>query len=237
MLQNAISLYTFSTFSQFNQLIAGVSSRNWGNTKFTKNFQINQNFKKIISCFNSNPTFTLFEQIHGAKIAIVETKDMGKILPGFDGGVTTLPNLFLAVFVADCFPILVYEPAGKIIGIVHAGWRGVNSGIVENLILTMKKLGANLENILIGIGPGICGKCYEVGNDVASKFKFVTRGNGKLFLDLQKEIVKRLVKLEVRNENIESSQICVYENKDFFSARRERQNLEGEQVALIGLRG
>lgn len=236
--ENSKNFFEFQIFKKFPEIICRISTKKIGHLKSFKDLKISPNFEKILEKLNPDFDFTFFEQVHRSKIAVVRTKDSKKILAGLDGGVTNLKNLFLGVFIADCFPILVYDPIKKVIGIAHAGWKGVKAEIAQELIAKMVILGATPENIIVGCGPGICVNCYEVGEDVAKKFdpEFLEKRNRKLFLNLEKAIITQLVNRQIRKENIEKAGICVFENNNFFSNRREGKNLGGEQTAFIGMK-
>jgi hypothetical protein len=234
MLQkNQDDFYTFSSFLKFPELICATSTRKQGNLKGKVNFS---DFKKFIKKLGHNFNFVQFEQVHGSKVVRVEGKMTNKILPDCDGGVTKEKKLLLAVFVADCFPILVYDQVKKIVGIAHAGWKGIKSGIAQNLIGQMQALGSKPCNVIIGVGPGICGQCYEVGQGVASQFdqRFSRKRDGKILLDLERAIVEQLIQSGIKKENIERAGICVFEDENFFSARREGEI--ARIAVVIGLR-
>lgn len=231
--------YTFSAFLKFPKLICAISTRQFGNLKFDKRgkeFFIPSNFEEFLVDLASNFRSVQFEQIHGSKIAKIENQTRDEVLIGFDGGVTIEKKLFLATFVADCFPILAYDPVKEVIGTAHSGWRGIKSGIGQNLIAQMEKLGTKPDNVVVGVGPGICSQCYEVGRNVASQFpqRFLMIKDGKILLNLGKAIEEQLVQSGIKKENIERAGICVFEDRNFFSARREGET--GRIAAVIGLR-
>jgi len=88
-----------------------------------------------------------------------------------DALITKKKNIFLSVSVADCLPVFFYEPRVKIIGLAHAGWRGIAGGVIENTMKKITELGGMAENLKIALGPGI-NKChFKVGEEVADKFK------------------------------------------------------------------
>lgn len=236
MIKNSEGFYQFQIFTKFPEVVHGISSKQFGDTKFDRNYQVNKNFEKILEKLNSQFKYALFQQVHKSKIAIITNPTEQKVWEEVDGGVTNFPNLFLGVLVADCYPILAFDPISKITGAAHAGWKGIKAGIVKNLILKMNSLGASSEVILIGIGPGICHKHYEVKDDVASKFgkEFLARSNNKIFLNLEKAIILQLTSSGIKTENIETANACTFENEDFFSARRDKT--QERFTALIGLK-
>ncbi len=85
--------------------------------------------------------------------------------------VTARKNIALAVSIADCTPILIYDKKNKIIAGVHSGWRGTYKRILEKTIRKMlKEFNSDPQNIIAYLGPSICQKHYEVGDEVAKKF-------------------------------------------------------------------
>jgi len=232
--------YTFLICRKYPAIICAVTTKKLGDQKIKKKedqiFLPSLNFQKFHQKIAPNFSYVAFEQIHGDKIAEVETGMKNKILPGFDGGVTKEKRILLAIFIADCFPILAFDPINEVIGLAHAGWRGVKSGIVENLVRRMEKMGSVSKNIIVGIGPGICGKCYAIREDVALKFnqRFLERKGGKIFLNLEGAICDQLIKSGIKEENIELSKTCVFENRNYFSVRREQNT--GRMAAVIGIK-
>lgn len=129
---------------------------------------------------------TVVGAIHGAAVARVDQPQ--EVVEGVDGLVTDTPGVPLFATHADCYPIVLWDPAQRAVGLVHAGWRGTAARVGPAAVQKMAdEFGTEPANIRAGIGPGICGHCYEVGEDVASRFdpRFVTAGNGdRLYLDL-----------------------------------------------------
>src|SRR5216683_2901973 len=100
--------------------------------------------------------------------------------PGLVHGFSTVA--LFATF-ADCYPIVLWDPERKVAGLVHAGWRGTRAGVASAAVKFMRREFGS-RRIQAGIGPGICGRCYEVGPEVATQFdeKFVREGAGDRFL-------------------------------------------------------
>jgi YfiH family protein len=87
---------------------------------------------------------------------------------------------------ADCYPIVLWDPEKKVAGLVHAGWRGTRAGVARAAVSFMQEE-YGCRHIRAGIGPGICGRCYEVGEEVAAQFdrRFLTQeSEGRFLLDL-----------------------------------------------------
>jgi polyphenol oxidase len=89
-----------------------------------------------------------------------------------DGMVTDTPGLVLAVLTADCLPIILADRKRRAVGVFHAGWRGTVKRIVEKGVGEMRKhFGSDPRNLVAAIGPGVHGCCYEVGEEVRTKFE------------------------------------------------------------------
>lgn len=102
-------------------------------------------------------------QVHGATAKVVEGPgDAGEA----DALVTVVPNLPVAVFVADCLGVVMVGPGT--VGVAHAGWRGLAAGVLESTIEAMSDHGRPPEAAAIGPGIGPC--CFEVGPEVAALF-------------------------------------------------------------------
>ncbi len=153
-----------------------------------------------------------------------------------DALVTDKPGLTLAINIADCYPLLFHDPVKRIIGAAHAGWRGTVARIGTNTITAMKALGADINNIQVAIGQGICRDNFEVGPEVLQQFRehnfpeYCLAGNR---IDLL--AANRFVLLENRilPENIWAMNRCTTE-PEFFSYRRDHGKT-GRMWAVICL--
>ena len=124
--------------------------------------------------------------VHGSTVARVDEPQ--DVVQGVDGLVTNERGVALFATFADCYPIVLWDARRRCAGLAHAGWRGTAAGVAKAAVKAMHdEFGSAPEDIRAGIGPGICGRCYEVGEQVASQFdsRFVTPGHGdRLLLDL-----------------------------------------------------
>ena len=131
-------------------------------------------------------TLTVAGAVHGADVAkIVEPQGTVR---GVDALVTDRPGIALLATFADCYPIVLWDPAHRAAGLAHAGWRGTEAGVARAAVEVMEAAyGSEPGKMIAGVGPGICGRCYEVGEEVATRFdaRFATRKkDGKFLLDL-----------------------------------------------------
>jgi YfiH family protein len=131
--------------------------------------------------------WTVLQQVHGPRVVVVES-------PGAESGeeadaaVAALPGAALAVLTADCAPVALASGEG-VIGVVHAGWRGLRAGVIEGTLQYMRRMGATRVEAVLG--PCIHPCCYTFGEDdlvgLESKFGRSVRSSdreGRLSLDL-----------------------------------------------------
>ena len=200
----------------------------WKNRqKFFKENKINS--KKTVAA----------EIVHGNRVGVVD-KIRSEIYPGVDGLVTNKPGIFLSVTVADCAAVYFWDPKNEIVGICHAGWRGIVAGVVLETIEKMRGLGSYPSDMFCALSP-LIGKChFEVGAEVANIFKTlgfskqVTKEDGKFFVDLKRVVEKQLLGEKIKRENIFIHPDCTYcERQKYFSFRRSKGKLEGVMLAGI----
>ncbi len=164
-------------------------------------------------------------QVHGNKIVFVTKKDIGKAVE-CDGLITNDPEVTLAVKASDCLPIFFNDPITNSIGVVHAGWRGLENGIIKNAVRRFGSLSAG--RLIVYIGPHICQKHYEVKTDVSGKFQkyknAIRKVRSKEFLDLAEVAVRQLIESGVKKENITIDRTCTFEDRNFYSYRRGDKN-------------
>lgn len=131
--------------------------------------------------------WTVLRQVHGARVVTVERPGAGGG-EAADAAVTTEAGAVLAVLTADCVPVALASSEG-VLGVAHAGWRGLRAGVVEAVVQSMRRLGATrIESV---IGPCVHPCCYSFGEDdlvsLESRFGPTVRGrdrDGRPALDL-----------------------------------------------------
>jgi hypothetical protein len=157
---------------------------------------------------------------------------------GCDGLAATQPNLPLAVTVADCLPMVLFDFRRKALCLVHAGWRGTAQRVAENAVrLMVDEFGSASSNLIVYLGPsaGVC--CYEVGVEVAEQFpeRLVERRSGKLFLDLKQANLQQLLSWGVKREHIEISSYCTICHPELFHSYRRDREQSGRMMAVTSL--
>jgi len=154
--------------------------------------------------------------------------------------VTNGPSILLAVSVADCTPILVYDARQKAVAAIHAGWRGTVAGIVHKTLIFMEKaFETNAADCFAYIGACIDECSFEVGEEVAvafaEPFKRYDTGRGKFFVDLKKANAAQLLAFGIPESQIEISPYCTLRNADDFFSHRKDKGVTGRGMGVIGL--
>lgn len=212
-----------------------------------------KNFEIFAESIGADPRCgVMLGQIHSADILEVTESEFGlgvynKSEFCLDGYASSTPGALLCVRVADCVPILLADKRTGVIGAVHSGWRGSAKRISARCIEHMCRLGAKREDICAAIGPCICAKCYEVGEDFALACKnelgdeiasrFIERSaDGSLHADLK--LLNRLVLEEagISSEHIDVSASCTCCAPNEFFSHRYHKEKRGTMCAMIALR-
>ncbi len=168
---------------------------------------------------------------------VVHVKTPGGI-ENCDGLVTQEFGLFLTVSVADCVPILLYDPVRKAVAVLHAGWRGTADGIVKSGLNTMRTLFESLPaDIIACLGPAAGECCYEVDEEIAQRFsvQVVDRSGSKPRVDLKKANRDQLVTLGVPKESIEIYTQCTIHESALFHTYRRDGKTAGRMMGVIGI--
>ena len=197
------------------------------------------------------------DQVHSQKIIAVDTNLTCKAegflpaegplpaegsIPKADGSYSLKVNQVCAVMTADCLPILFATDDAAAVAAIHAGWKGLVSGIIDNavkLICDQTKLSA--ANILVWLGPAISKQFFEVGIEVKEQFTAVnplyekafsisTQQNNKFMADIY--LLARINLLQLGVTQIYGGDLCSYVDKEnFYSYRRD--GITGRMVSLI----
>ena len=174
------------------------------------------------------------EQTHSNHCVVVEN-DTNRIA---DAAVTRSNKFPLAIMTADCLPIVLCNHEGTEIAAIHAGWRGLVNGIVEN---TLAKMHSSPQTLMAWVGPAICQTCYKVGPEMREAYinrypytetTFQYQGE-HCHANLPK-MAELILNAQGVNE-VHQSKACTYELKNqFYSYRRESQT--GRMATVIWLK-
>ncbi|MFE6936243.1 peptidoglycan editing factor PgeF [Streptomyces sp. NPDC057699] len=166
-------------------------------------------------------------QVHGRDVAVVDgpwgdTRD----IPAVDAVVTARRGLPLAVLTADCTPVLLADPAAGVVAAAHAGRPGLVAGVVPAAVEAMIALGAEPSRITVHTGPAVCGRCYEVPEQMRAEVAGAVPASwaetswGTPAVDVTAGVHAQLAELGVTDRH--SSPFCTLESGDHFSYRRDR---------------
>jgi hypothetical protein len=171
-------------------------------------------------------------QTHGIRTVTLEQE----ITRDADAAVTRVPGTIAVVMTADCLPVLLCNRDGSEVGAVHAGWRGLQAGVIQSALATMKSPN---QQLLAWIGPGISQACFEVGDEVRTAFMdvmqdaqtcFSAHGEGHWLCDLG-GLAERVLKSQGVGKVFRDS-YCSYRDADrFYSYRRAAAT--GRMASLI----
>jgi YfiH family protein len=193
-------------------------------------------------------------QVHGAAVVACEgggePSDEPRRLPEADALVSAA-RVVLTIRTADCVPILLVAPAARAVAAVHAGWKGILAGVIENAVAALgKRYGAAPSAVLAAAGPAIGGCCYEFGAEHCARFTArlgaeaahawrpdERRGGERVRLDLRVLARIALERAGVRADAIATIGPCTAEHpRELHSYRRDGENA-GRQLSYIGWRG
>ena len=172
--------------------------------------------RKILSELISQKSAKFMNQVHGDQVVEVDTTTVSPSTA--DALITREPGLPLVVLAADCLPILI---SGKsVVGVIHAGRRGVLNGIITKVVDQMRSIGA--KDLTATIGPAICSSCYEVSPemylDAIAQIPELATSTSSHSLNLLAAAKSQLAKENVRTQ---STDICTAHNKNYFSYHRD----------------
>lgn len=241
------SLSRFDSLFHFSTTIEGGASRdNYDSFNLSlysgddvENIAENRN--RLIAMLDIEEDYLMTPyQTHEDKILVIDNSFFNKsdleqtqMLHGIDSVITNQYGVCIAVTTADCVPILIFDPKKKILAAVHAGWRGTLVKLPEKTIFEMQRqFGCESRDLVVGIGPFISQKYFEVGEEIIESFseagfamdtiRYSNNETGKSHLDLGLANKHLLLEVGIPDENIEINDYCTYRDSHlFFSARRQ----------------
>ncbi|MDR2157813.1 MAG: peptidoglycan editing factor PgeF [Holosporaceae bacterium] len=200
-----------------------------------------QNLKIVQNEMRARNLITM-NQVHGNACAVVDDQTSSDMQ--IDAMVTKTPDVAIGVLTADCAPILLWDKVNRLIGAVHAGWRGAASGVIQSTIQQMVQIGGDPKHILAAIGPCISMENYEVDDEFKNNFN--GKGdcfriiNFKMHFDLPLYCRNRLLESGLDEDNIDVVEIDTYvDRENYFSYRFANKNTRGicgRQISVICLR-
>ena len=196
---------------------------------FTKDYFFKNNISpeksrilKVFTKFEDIP-IQYMDQVHGNKLETILSHSSLPI-DETDSLFSSTSNLALGVLTADCLPIALSKKDGSEFAMLHAGWKGLLSGVIESTLTSFTK---DCSDVSAWIGPSISQKNYEVGNDLYESFvkkdnesesNFKEKGYDKWLFSLHGEAKRILGKYNI---NVDLSSVCTFESESLFSYRRD----------------
>lgn len=216
----------------FTNRIGGVSQAPYASNNLALHVgdvakDVRQNRDELNAMFGSAQ---YMNQSHGDQVIVLDGPTSHD--PNADALVTTESGIALAVLVADCIPLLMWDEVEHVVAAVHVGRKGLANAVAIKTVNVMKSLGA--EKIQAYLGPSICGKCYEVSGEIYDQVGSIhpraksQTSSGTLSLDLPGALADELM---FHGIQVSRSLTCTQENSDFFSYRRD--GVTGRQAGLI----
>ncbi|MDR3187113.1 MAG: peptidoglycan editing factor PgeF [Holosporaceae bacterium] len=196
----------------------------------------------IVKCELNAFRIVTLKQMHDRACIIVDSGTESDMEA--DAMITKATDVAIGVLSADCAPILLVDEENRIVGAIHAGWKGLVSGVIETTINKMSGLYGEPGKIKAAIGPCIHKDSYEVSEDFPRKFikadAYFSKMNSKTHFDLPAYCKHRLMRAGLIEGNIDVLDVDTYANpKSYFSYRYAGQNtggICGRNISAICLR-
>ena len=256
-LQDDLVYYRFSSFDELPAVDHAVFTRlggasnapfaslNLGGSVGDNRACVDRNHQRAYHVLNvaKHNTVTAW-LVHGRAVRAVGVRQAGQVVKHVDGLVTQDRDLCLFMRFADCVPLIFYDPVRNAIGIAHAGWRGTLAGVGPATVLVMQRqFASSVEDIRVGVGPGICSSCYAVGDEVVDAVRrafkdsqsLLPTANGVAHFDIPAANERQLREIGVIA--IEHAGICTSCRVDEFYSYRSEGGTTGRFGVGIVLRG
>ncbi len=188
-------------------------------------------------------------QVHGSDILLIDqpNPDLSHFLTvESDAIITDQPGIMIGILVADCFPVLLFDPNRKVAAVVHVGWRGAAAGILGKTVQAMQKnFDSRPDQLMAAVGPGIGAHKYEVDRPVRDAFRKGTGfweqiatevDLGKWHLDLRQSAVLQLEAAGLDPARIEAAEECTCCHRELFFSYRRDGGKTGRQMGFVMLK-
>ena len=248
----------------FSTRLGGVSRGCYGESNFSYTRgdlreAVDENYRRVAQILGHGRTlddFVSTYQTHTTNVRLVTEEDRGKgtvrqrDYTDTDGLITDVPGIILVTYHADCTPLYFVDPVHRAIGLSHSGWKGTAGRIGQKTLEAMNRaFGTRPEDCICGIGPSICGDCYEIGEDVAQIFRdsfadtdllqkqiLRAKGNGKYLLNLWQANRMILENAGVPSAQISVTDICTCCNPEYLFSHRKAHEKRGNLAAFLTLK-
>ena len=223
----------------------GQGELNLGFTAADSAENIRENRRRFVRAVTGSGETPLrvVRQVHSNRSLVIDPN--AEAIPEADGLMTSQPGILLGIQTADCVPVLVADPVGRVVAAFHAGWRGTVTRIVELGIAQMRQeLGSEPADLVAGIGPAVGECCYAVGPEVQGRFKDEFAYAANLFtetepgqkLNLIEANRRQLLAAGVRAESIAIAGGCTSCQTELYYSHRASGGHAGRMMAVIGIR-
>jgi polyphenol oxidase len=219
-------------------LTAGITTRDHG---FALGLWSDDNVGQVMTRWRafhaavatSFPSVVTGHQVHGTTVRWQDQRTDGwLLLDGVDGHATGAAGVLLTVMIADCIPVYLAVPQTGAVALLHAGWRGVAGAVLERGVEVLRRHSATRgQDIVMHCGAGICGGCYEVGPEVAARFREGPQ-TGHQHIDLRAELVSQARRLGISDAS--ASSWCSAHDRERFFSHRGSGGRDGRMVAYLG---
>lgn len=244
-------------------IVAGFTTRNGGSSRPPFNSlnlgfhtgdqqaAVEANRAALTRAFDLPPHLLLtVQQVHGSEILVIDQPN-----PDFnhyqrvesDAVITNQSGVMVGILVADCYPVVLYDPDGPAAGVVHVGWRGAAAGLLGRTVRAMTEMfGSRPERLCAAIGPGIGGHGYEVDRPVREAFRAGAGGweqiarettLGHWLLDLRLSCQLQLEAAGVPGARIDAVAECTCCHRETFYSYRRDNGRTGRQMGFVLLPG
>lgn len=216
-----------------NSFLAVLSTKSLGDMRSK------QRFEKQASAWGvARENWVGANQTHGTTVQWIGPHRKHHLWTRTDGLATAQPRMALRIFVADCAPVFLFDSKRNRIALVHAGWRGVNKGILKRAIRLLTKMGTDPAHLWMGIGPHIQACCYEVGQEVARHFSRTPGAlrqslRGTLTLNMARCLLTQAQQAGIKAVRVVVAPHCTAHDKRFFSFRRQGTSRRMAAIALL----
>lgn len=223
------------------------NSLNLGQNTDDANHNVEANRATLTRTFDLPPHLLLtVRQVHGTDILILDASNPD--VSHFhqvecDAIITDQKNIMIGVMVADCYPILLFDPGKEVAAVIHVGWRGAAAGLIGRTIAAMTShFGCRPADLMAAIGPGIGAHKYAVDRPVRDAFREGS-GNwesiakeislGEWLLDLKKSCQLQLEAADISHQKIESVTECTCCHRELFFSYRRDKGQTGRQIGFM----
>ncbi|MGM0589351.1 MAG: peptidoglycan editing factor PgeF [Bacteroidota bacterium] len=228
--------FTLKNTEQVNSNSSTIPGLNTGFHTQADREEVQANRERLFADLKLDPEWTAWgEQVHSNRVRFVTS---GGTYSETDGLVTRVPGLTLMIQVADCAVVLLADEFARVVGALHAGWRGAAGQIVPLGIQRMMEHGAQPDRMTAYISPCICEHHFEVGPEVADQFPEMVINRSdyqKPHINLKAYLEFQLINEGLATDHIEVAEGCTMgDATEFYSYRREGER-SGRMVGFIQL--